>query len=280
MNCFKNLARKVAICGTIGFVAFVFWGCSEESSTSASQEQNPISSSIPASTNNEQGSSSVKTPESSASSQSVVYGEMTDERDGHTYKTVVIGSQTWMAENLNYADSVKSPVLAGSNWCFGNSKARCDEYGRLYSWAAAIDSVTMVAERSENCGLGVNCKWLRDSVFVQESIQGICPKGWHLPSVTEWKKLIAMAGSKALAGENLKSDIDWNGSNSIGFSALPAGCFKNSFFEAEGTDAFFWSINESDVLSAFRMTLNSGVNGVNLYSDNKGFGFSVRCLKD
>ena len=66
---------------------------------------------------------------------------MIDERDGHEYKTIGIKSQMWMAENLNYADSIGYPSMIGRNWCYNNELDSCAKFGRLYTWSATIDSV-------------------------------------------------------------------------------------------------------------------------------------------
>ena len=92
-----------------------------------------------------ESSSSSETTQSSSSSENIIAGSVYDAtaktlkdlRDGQTYKTVVIGEQTWMAENLNYADSVKTPSLKENSWCYGNVAANCEKYGFLYTWAAA-----------------------------------------------------------------------------------------------------------------------------------------------
>ena len=103
------------------------------------------------------------------------YGSMTDERDGKVYRTVTIGDQVWMAENLNYADSVKTPSLKRRNWCYNNVAANCDVTGRLYTWAAAMDSV------KTGCGYE-NCSPTLPA-------QGVCPPNWHLPTYAEWNVL-------------------------------------------------------------------------------------------
>ena len=69
--------------------------------------------------------------------ETISYGKLVDERDGQIYRTVKIGNQTWMAENLNYADSVSSPNLLQNNWCL-DDKDSCAKYGRYYSWTAAV----------------------------------------------------------------------------------------------------------------------------------------------
>ena len=69
----------------------------------------------------------------------VAYDSIKDSRDGRVYKTVKIGVQTWMAENLNYADSAKTPSLKGNSWCVDNDTANCNVAGRLYTWAAALE---------------------------------------------------------------------------------------------------------------------------------------------
>ena len=119
------------------------------------------------------------------------YGSMTDSRDGKVYRTVTIGKQTWMAENLNYYDSTDLSVKKKS-WCFGKKdngdSTTCDVAGRLYSWAAAIDSVALY-----DGGKGVDCGY-RKACKLPEKVQGICPLGWHLPTKDEWETLFTEVG--------------------------------------------------------------------------------------
>ncbi len=133
---------------------------------------------------------------------------MTDERDGKVYKTVIIGTQVWMAENLNYYDAADLNVKEKS-WCFGKSdngdSTTCDVAGRLYTWAAAIDSVNLATEATNplDCGYGTECS-------LKDTVQGVCPSGWHLPSKTEWKALFTAVEGKSTAGKLLKSETGWN----------------------------------------------------------------------
>lgn len=208
---------------------------------------------------------------------------MTDSRDKKVYKTVKIGEQTWMAENLNYADSATTPSLLERSWCYNNDSANCVVAGRLYTWAAAIDSAKLYNDKSIDCGYGKTCS-LPDTVY------GICPPGWHLPDKTEWSKLFTAVGGKSTAGKILKSQTGWNdhigtsgnGTDAYGFSAFPAGGRGNDgAFGGEGLYAYFWSATEyGSYNNPFSMDLYYDTEGASLYSYSKNVAFSVRCLED
>ena len=201
----------------------------------------------------------------------ITYATMTDSRDGKIYKTVTIGDQVWMAENLNYADSTKTPSLKGKSWCYDNEAANCDVTGRLYTWAAAIDSVKLATDTDnpQDCGYGKNCG-------LTGPVQGICPTGWHLPDTTEWRALFTAVGGSSTASKVLKSQTGWNegwysyynGTDAFGFSALPFG-------------DYFWSSTEHDSNNAYFMSLLSyddyGILGDYTQKDNSSL---VRCLRD
>ena len=222
------------------------------------------------------------------------YGELVDERDGQVYKTVKIGGQVWMAENLNYAYtgvpynfSYNNDVYTSDSisWCYDNDPANCAKYGRLYTWAAAMDSVG-----SNRCGYGKTCRVA--SASSATLVRGICPKGWHLPSNDEWKALIvAVDGSiteytsSNTAGSKLKSATGWfssgNGTDSLGFSALPAANrYNRGIYGREGYSAYFWSSTENYSNPAYEVTLFYDNDGASLGSVNKADGLSVRCIKD
>ena len=102
--------------------------------TSSSSSIEALSSSLAissSSANEQSSSSSVPSSSSAVDPSSVEYGSFS--YGGQTYRTVKIGTQTWMAENLNYADSIAMPNLAGNSWCYGNSADSCAKYGRLYT---------------------------------------------------------------------------------------------------------------------------------------------------
>ncbi len=215
----------------------------------------------------------------------ITYGTMTDSRDGKVYKTVTItpagtgNSQTWMAENLNYADSVTTASLKGRSWCYNNVDKNCDMAGRLYTWAAAIDSVKLAtdAENPLDCGYGKTCG-------LSGKVQGICPTGWHLPSSSEWNALFTAVGGSSTAGTQLKSTTGWdnsgNGTDAFGFSALPAGFYFYGNFYNDGYSAYFWSSTEGDGYLAYRMYLDYDPDYAYLRYLDKVYGFSVRCLRD
>ena len=216
------------------------------------------------------------------------YGSMTDSRDGKVYRTVTIGKQTWMAENLNYYDASDLNVKEKS-WCYGKKdngdSTTCDMAGRLYTWAAAIDSVKLAndADNPQDCGYGKECGVA--STRSATLVQGVCPTGWHLPSKTEWNALFTAVGDESTAGKVLKSQTGWynrgNGTDAFGFSALPAGGRNgDEDYYNEGDYAYFWSSTELNSSYAYRMYLDYGSVSATLSFKNKDDGFSVRCVKD
>ena len=211
----------------------------------------------------------------------VIVGSMTDSRDGQTYKTVTIGTQTWMAQNLNYAYT-DVPYKRGdytsdsTSWCYNNDANNCSKYGRLYTWAAAMDSVGTWSTSGKGCGFGTTCS-------PTYPVRGVCPEGWHLPTEEEFETLFTAVGGQSTAGKVLKSTSGWNsgnGSDVFAFSALPAGLRNNiGYYNNEGGDALFWSSTEDGSGSAYYMYLTYNV-GDSYLSSYKFNGFSVRCLKD
>lgn len=206
----------------------------------------------------------------------LTYGTMTDQ-DGNTYKTITIGTQTWMAENLkttkyrngdpipNITDDTEWANLASGAYCdYGNSPGYSATYGRLYNRYAVNDS------------------------------RNIAPTGWHIPSDAEWTILTSFLGGEEVAGGKLKEKgifpgttqfiAHWYGpnagaTNESGFTALPGG-YRHSFgyYHLIGARGYWWSSTEYSNTNA---CVHMGAQGSDVYPFNsKGNGFSVRCLKD
>jgi len=178
------------------------------------------------------------------------------------YKTVVIGTQTWMAENLN----------CGSGLCYDNSNANCSKYGRLYNWATAM-------------ALDSSCNKVSCSDQVQPKHKGICPDGWHIPSDDEWTVLMDYAGGSSEAGKYLKTANGWsnngNGLDSYEFAALPGGLgYSAELFQTEGNGGYWWSSSENNAGYAFYRGIYYDNENVGRYYDKKSNLFSVRCIED
>jgi len=194
-------------------------------------------------------------------------GTLTDARDGQIYKTVVIGTQMWMAENLNYA--------VDSSWCYNNSADSCAKYGRLYQWASAM-------------GLSATYNSTAASGVISTPQQGVCPVGWHIPTDAEWTILENAVGGYRTAGTVLKSTSGWssngNGTDTYGFSALPAGSRNDYGFDEVGDFEGFWNATENDTEDGTEDAYYRGLryDDTDLYPGNsrKLIAFSVRCLKD
>ena len=214
-------------------------------------------------------------------------GTVTD-IDGNVYKTVKIGDQWWMAENLKVthyrngdpipnvtSDSAWVELSTGARCVFDNDESNAETYGYLYNWYA------------------VNVD------------RGLAPQGWHIPSDEEWKQLemvlgmsrseaddigfrVTDEGGKIKAtgthedGTGLWSAPNTGATNESCFSALPGGYRydNDGTFRSMGDDAYFWSSTESGSNYAWNRSLHYDSSEVTRYHDVKQSGFSVRCLRD
>jgi len=196
--------------------------------------------------------------------------------DINNYKTVVIGTQTWMAENLDYA-------VEGSR-CYGNKSANCDKYGRLYDWPTAM-------------GLPSRCNSSICSSQIKSLHRGICPEGWHLPSQTEWNMLpshIHASNSCSDCGAaKLKAVSGWSScgppgsgnsylcEDAYGFSALPGGSgYSDGSFDFAGNYGGWWSASEDNSYHAHYRDMYYYRENIFFSSNLKSGLFSVRCLQD
>lgn len=209
-------------------------------------------------------------------------GTLTDARDGNTYRTVRIGSQWWMAENLSVGvgsmDGLQfvtdrgvwsTLTTPGYSWINNDEATYRDPYGALYNWYA-VDSGRL------------------------------CPTGWHVPTDAEWKRAevhlgmdLREADRSGLRGSTVGGTLKeagtgfWNPPNlgatdDSGFAALPGGHrnWQTGDFIDLGLYGSFWSSTAADSRTAWRRTLYSGDTHVRRLTSHKRDGFSVRCLKD
>ena len=249
-------------------------------STEKSSSSEKLSGASSSSAGKAKSSSSVVTlamPCKTETEDNCEYGTLLDERDNQVYKTIQIGTQTWMAENLNYE--------TGNSYCYKDNctkYGRLSKYGRLYTWGAAMDSVGTWSTNGKGCGYEKKCS-------PTYPVRGVCPEGWHLPNQTEWNALFTAIGGQSTAGQKLKAASGWlafsgiTNEDAFGFSALPAGYSDGcwGYSNREGYTACFWSSTEHSSYDAYHMRLLYGRSDAGLsYSYYKHYGFSVRCVKD
>jgi uncharacterized protein (TIGR02145 family) len=188
--------------------------------------------------------------------------------DGNTYHTVIIGSQTWLIENLSttrFNDGTAILLVTeNSAWEGLNSPGYCwynnvsdnkEPYGALYNW------------HTVNTGK-------------------LCPTGWHVPTRVEWSELLNYLGGDSIAGGKLKEqgNVHWafpnyGATNESEFTALPGGArfYQSQFMNLNG---FWWSSTENNTTAAWRMAIEYGDTHVYSYFWSKKYGLSVRCLLD
>ena len=225
----------------------IFYKC--EGSALIEIDMPPCENEPPKSYSGEVSSSSVALSSSAVSSK-VGYGTLQDIRDGKTYKTVVIGGKTWMAENLNFSKSSDGSIVLDSTFCYDDILANCEKYGRLYQEDDAIKA---------------------------------CPNGWRIPTDEEWaamRNTVKAEFGVSDANAPLRAIGAWEdkvtATNASGFSALPAGYrAKTGQYDGEGTKAYFWGENSmlyyGWILSKqYELDKESLIRGY--------FAYSIRCI--
>jgi len=180
----------------------------------------------------------------------------TDPRDGKVYRTVKIGNQVWMAENLNYE--------AEGSKCYNNDPANGQKYGRLYDWYAAKKACPSGWHLPSNAEWDVLCRFVDGS------------------SSTESPCLSGFAGKylKAKSGWNTYNGMSGNGEDTYGFAALPGGVFADGGFLRTGTHAYWWCSNEYDTNRAYLRGMREINTYVIHYNIDKTILAYVRCLQD
>jgi len=196
--------------------------------------------------------------------------KLLDYRDGKKYATVQIGSQCWMAENLNVGNQIDGVTAQTNNtvnekYCYNNSEANCTIYGGLYQWDEMMGYTTTAG------------------------IQGICPQGWYIPTDAEWTELTSFLGGESVAGGKMKEagTVHWaspnyGATNSSGFTGLANGYrYINGIFSAMSVVGYWWSSSQYNSNNAWVRNLYFSNPEVERSNHNKEqHGFSVRCIKD
>ena len=193
---------------------------------------------------------------------------LTDARDGKTYSTVAIGTQCWMASNLNYGSFINSnsPADNQSNnsiiekYCFADDDTSCTVVGGLYQWGEAMNYAAA------------------------EGAQGICPLGWHIPSDNEWKAMEIYLGMPS----SVANVINWRGTDegtkiklggSAGFAASGVGYRKSDGGFYNPQFGYFWTSTDNGTQAWTRGVMDAQ-DGIYRNTINKTYGLCIRCLKD
>lgn len=178
--------------------------------------------------------------------------------DGTTYKSIKIGTQCWMAENLNKGEFVEvtnqytyqTNNTTIEKYGYFNNESNCAQYGGLYEW----DEMMAYTTPTES--------------------QGICPAGWHIPSEQEWNQLVIHLGGVLEAGDQLKEG------GSSGFEALMAGQRNGESFENLNLNGYFWTSTQKDETEKLSVKIVHNLSKLVYEFEHKAKGKSIRCIKD
>lgn len=287
----RNISIGVGILAIVALSLIYFFYYTDEnpeqtaaiesvSSTNTDTTKLQVSSNEPVVTSNSDKNTqnqNISNTETVATPIAANYSTVTD-IDGNVYKTVKIGNQVWMAENLkvthyrngdaipNMINNVEWGKMTEGAYCnYNNNSTIGAEYGKLYNWYTVSDA------------------------------RGLAPEGWHVPSDAEWKNLTSYLGGESVAGRELKEagTVHWEspfngkdtikgGINSVGFSAHPGG-YRDpdaKYYAGIGNVGNWWTSKQGDQKNAWSRRIYSDYNDLSRNNYNKRGGFSVRCIKD
>jgi uncharacterized protein (TIGR02145 family) len=184
---------------------------------------------------------------------------------GQTYHKVLIGTQYWLKENLNVGNSIAGNQTQTNNgiiekYCYNDLVANCLTYGGLYQWNEAMQYSPSGSK-----------------------VQGICPPGWHIPSISEFSTLATSVAGNSNSLKSIGQGVDAGaGTNASGFSALLAGLrfFSTGNYSDMGGETYFWSSSVSGLSNAYYMDLSGYFADIYQYTILQDYGFSIRCVKD
>jgi uncharacterized protein (TIGR02145 family) len=183
--------------------------------------------------------------------------------EGQTYHTILIGTQYWLKENMNVGTMINADENQANNgfiekYCPDNNLDNCTIYGGFYQWDEAMQYVTT------------------------NGAKGICPNGWHIPTINEFNSLIAAVGNDGNALKEIgQGGGPGTGTNTSGFSALISGYrLPSGIFWETDISSTFWSSTVSDTISSYQMYLFSYDNSINVGNFTKDFGYGIRCMHD
>lgn len=192
-----------------------------------------------------------------------------DPRNNSVYNTVKIGTQCWMAQNLNLGNRINGSLDQINNgiiekYCYNDLESNCDIYGGLYQWSEMMQYQTT------------------------EGIQGLCPTGWHLPSDAEWTVLTTNLGGLTISGGKMKEigTTHWaspntGATNSSGYTALPGGGRSGGvFFYVLTNTNLIWSSTQYDGTNSWSRRLYYNSADVSRQYNYKSDGFSIRCIQN
>ncbi len=200
------------------------------------------------------------------------------DHEGNVYRTVKIGSQCWMAENMRCKSSPtgkiwrRDPSFTSSQPLYSAYYANpiIQRYGILYNWAAAMDVYDNHYKSSKP----------------ELYHRGICPLGWHIPNISEWETLFHNLGGTGIAGEKMKAISQlWepytvNLRDIGGFEAVPAGSYTEDGYRYSTQQALFWTSTPFNKIEAWCAIIYDFKTDIYNYLDYKCYGHSVRCVKD
>ena len=232
---------------------------------------------------------------------------VTDPRDGTTYRTVTIGNQVIMAENLYYEykvvkSSTGDTVVYGNN-CFRGVGGEeildsCRTRGRYYTWGAAMDSAAVFSDDGKGCTID------RMACTRNFHVRGVCPEGWHIPDSTEWATLYAFVDEdiRRLQATGFDNDYWRNATDEFGLSLRPAGYYRgissdngntaylwtssmnytddmDTYYSSFQHVPYFWSVNIKGQFLTWRPGKNGNGEGITLNQEREK-AFSVRCFQN